>query len=598
MFRSLRWRLILPFSLLILLTVLLSGALSAWFTLNRFDVFVTDEGRMAAEELAPFLEAYYAYHGGWEGLADLLNTPADSLDALDGLYPAWDSSVDWIEVAAGVLGIDPETLWDRLDQNSIAEIATDLGVDPDKVVEAIVEAERKAIEEVVAAGGLSSEQAELEMKWVSEIVHSYVYEDGYGVAEGDSSGLEYPELSKTEVEWLLSALWGGAHFLITDERGGVIFDSTGKRVGERLSGSATRMGVSLADPRNGDFIGFVLIPAGSGYYSTQQMAFLKGVMKSLVISGLVAGLLALVAGLFVARRVTAPVTALTQAAQKLASGACPGRLPVHTQDELGQMSEAFNRMANAIEQQRDLRIRLVHDIMHELYTPLSVIQLEVEAIRDGLQTPEQASEQLQKEIDALRKLIEDLSLLAEMEAGETRLQREPTDPVQLLSDAMQRWQPRAQAAGISLNFVPPSFTLPRVNVDPSRLAQVLGNLISNAIHYTPAGGRVELRCETAATPNPTRDGASPAGDASAYVCITVADTGDGIAPEDLPFVFERFYRTDRARARRSGGRGLGLAIVREIVERHGGEVWVESTLGKGSTFGFSLPALSGAMSCG
>jgi len=587
MFRSLRWRLLLLFGLSILLTVVLSGALSAWFTFNHFDVLVSDEGSQAAAEIAPILAAYYGYHGNWEGLADLLQATPDSAESDTAL---WESSIDWFKIAAETLQVDEDKLWNSLDEGgSLADTATSLGVDPQVVVQAIVDAERSAMADAVAAGELDQGQMDAELRWIGDFARGFVFASN---SESQLDVLAAPddvELTAAEVNWLLGTSWQGVNFLVTDEKGTVRYDSTGESVGQHLPAKTLEQGAPLFNPNNDTFIGYVLVPAGTGYYTTQQSAFLNSVLRSLVISGLVAGLLALVAGLLIARRVTAPVTALTQAAQRLAEGGRPERLPVQTDDELGQMSVAFNQMARAIEQQRDLRTRLVHDISHELYTPLSIIQLEVEAIKDGLQTPQEASEQLQRETNTLRKLIDDLALLAEMETGEVQLRREPVDLGHLLSEAVQRWHSQAEAAGVSLDLAPSQYLLPEVEVDPRRMAQVLGNLIANAIHYTPAGGHIDVGYAIATTSNPIHESRSQPEGASAYVHVTIADTGEGIADEDIPFVFERFYRTDRARSRWAGGRGLGLAIVREIIEHHGGEVWVKSTSGEGSTFGFSIP---------
>ena len=130
----------------------------------------------------------------------------------------------------------------------------------------------------------------------------------------------------------------------------------------------------------------------------------------------------------------------------------------------------------------------------------------------------------------------------------------------------------------------PSGSLPPVQADPVRISQVLGNLISYALKHTSSGGFIEIKCFESSSIKP---GASPGN--SSYIWTTVADNGEGINPEDLAYVFDRFYRADRSRNRRTGGRGLGLAIVRQIIESHGGEVWAEARLGEGSTFGYSLP---------
>jgi len=269
------------------------------------------------------------------------------------------------------------------------------------------------------------------------------------------------------------------------------------------------------------------------------------------------------------------VTALTAASRRIAAGDWGVRLPVRSGDELGQMSAAFNRMAEELGRQRELRHRLVNAIAHELNTPLSVIQLEVEAMRDGMQGPDQAAEGVLREIELLRGLVEDLSFLAETDAGMLQTHPRPVGLLDLVERARVRWQSQADAAGIVLTveWAGAGKDGPQVMADPMRIEQVLGNLLSNALRYTPPGGSVTVRVL--------------ASEEEAHV--VVQDTGEGIPAADLPHIFERFYRADRSRSRSTGGRGLGLSIVRQVVEAHGGRVWVESQVGVGSTFGFSLP---------
>jgi signal transduction histidine kinase len=244
------------------------------------------------------------------------------------------------------------------------------------------------------------------------------------------------------------------------------------------------------------------------------------------------------------------------------------------------MGVAFNAMAASLETQRALRNRLVDDVAHELNTPLSVIQLELEALRDGMQTPAEAAARVGAEIKHLRNLVDDLATLAESDEEMLQLNLKTVDLGKLAAEAALRWQSPAEAAEISLQLNIPD-GLPPVQADPARIAQVFGNLLSNALAHTPQGGRVTISLRA-------QQPASPA-DSPELVAVTVTDTGEGIPPEDLPHVFERFYRADRSRTRTTGGRGLGLAIVRRIIERHGGRVWVESQPGAGSTFGFALP---------
>jgi two-component system OmpR family sensor kinase len=255
------------------------------------------------------------------------------------------------------------------------------------------------------------------------------------------------------------------------------------------------------------------------------------------------------------------------------------------------MSITFNQMAEALATQRTLRQRLVNDLSHELNTPLSVIQLEMQALRDGLQTPAQAFEQVQGEIELLRNLVRDLSNLETTDNGHFPLQCEPVDLLALAQRAIKRWQAKAESKGVTLTLAAPVDLLPITEADPARLTQVLGNLLDNALRHTETGGTITVACQVAtlaalALPPTYRPVTALTGPG---LVMTVSDTGCGIPAADLPHLFERFYRVDSSRNRRSGGRGLGLAIVRQIITAHGGHLWVRSSEGQGSCFGFWLP---------
>ena len=276
---------------------------------------------------------------------------------------------------------------------------------------------------------------------------------------------------------------------------------------------------------------------------------------------------------WLSRRITAPVTALTEATQAIAQGDTT-HLPVTSSDELGQMSAAFNQMTSTLETQRKLRRRLINDVSHELNTPLSVIQLEARGLRDGLQTPEIASDHIIQEVDRLRGLAIDLNWLAETDYDELRLTLEPSSIYELLTAEVDRWQPQSQTRQVELSLQV-SADLPDMDLDRMRMSQALGNVLSNAIHYTEADGNIVLRAEI---------------ESQESLAISIIDDGIGIHATDLPHVFDRFYRTDQSRSRVIGGTGLGLAITRAIVEAHGGTVAVTSDgLGQGVTVTFRLP---------
>jgi signal transduction histidine kinase len=224
------------------------------------------------------------------------------------------------------------------------------------------------------------------------------------------------------------------------------------------------------------------------------------------------------------------------------------------------MSEAFNRMTFALETQRELRRRLINDLSHELNTPLSVIQLEAAGLRDGLQTPREASWHIIQEVDRLRGLVTDLNWLAETDQGEFRLSPQAISIDRLLTSEVQRWQPQSQSRQVELSLVI-SGGLPDMQLDRDRMSQALGNVLNNAISCTENGGHVLVTVELEG------DGA---------LAVRVADDGIGMDAGDLPLVFDRFYRTGRSQSHGIGGTGLGLAITKAIVEAHGGSVTIAS----------------------
>ncbi len=320
-------------------------------------------------------------------------------------------------------------------------------------------------------------------------------------------------------------------------------------------------------------VGHVYVDVNHEFLSAESHGFLNTLLYITVIGGTLTVGVAILLAAWLSGRITAPVTALTEATQAIAQGDT-AQLPVTSSDELGRMSAAFNQMTSALETQRDLRRRLINDVSHELNTPLSVIQLEAKGLRDGLQTPESASDHIIQEVDRLRGLVTDLNWLAETDYGEMRLTLETSSIHELLTAEVDRWQPQSQSRQVELSLqVSPD--LPDMDLDRMRMSQALGNVLSNAINYTEAGGNIVLRAGL---------------ESDEALAISIIDDGIGIHAADLPHVFDRFYRTDQSRSRGIAGTGLGLAITRAIVEAHGGTVAVTSDgLGQGVTVTCRLP---------
>ncbi len=591
---SLRWKITAAFGLVILVTIAFSGALSYWATSTQFEVLITDESGLRAEAIGPLLEASYAYWGNWDGLDEILESYAET-----GLPPAvfadpWVSEVDWWAITLQTLNYSDDELWDAWeDADSLAAVSDSVGVDPDVLQAAIISAEETAVQAAVTAGELTTWEAAEELEWLAEFVDEFIWgsiEDNWEWVDPESEYsyipspyADEPYLTAEGMDWLFSTLLlEHERLLVTDRADRVVYDSIGEMEGEELSPELIENGAELWDYARDEFIGTAIIAAGPGYYSAQETSFLDGVTWSLVVSGMIAGVSALIVGWLLARQVTAPVAALTAATDRIASGNWDERLPVESDDELGHMSAAFNAMAASLATQKQLRNRLVDDVAHELNTPLSVIQLELMALEDGMQTPSEATTHVKREIQLLRSLVNDLAILAETDEGGLQLTPTRIDFDELITATLNRWQSRADLAQITIRYESVN-NLPPIQADQLRMTQVLGNLISNALQHTPSGGEIEIQVNVTTEALPV---STPLG---TYLVVAVRDTGRGIPAEDLPHIFERFYRADPARSRASGGRGLGLAIVQQIVVAHGGAVWAESQVGTGSTLTFALP---------
>jgi histidine kinase len=296
--------------------------------------------------------------------------------------------------------------------------------------------------------------------------------------------------------------------------------------------------------------------------------------QALLVAGICAMIAAIVISLFVSRRIVEPLQDLTEVSQRLALGYYLERTTIRSDDEFARLSQSINQLAEALDQTEQRRLSLLADVAHELRTPLTTIEGYMEGLLDGVIAPdEQTFTVVRHEAERLRRLTEELSLLSRVEAGEVSIKPRPCDPAVLLKDLEARFQPQFSACEIETVFDIPT-NLPKILVDPDRIAQVLINLLSNALRYTPEQGRVQV------TLTPFED----------YVQITVRDSGIGIASEHLPLIFERFYRVDKSRTRASGGTGIGLTIARYLVYAHEGDIWAESDgLGRGAAFHITLP---------
>jgi histidine kinase len=302
--------------------------------------------------------------------------------------------------------------------------------------------------------------------------------------------------------------------------------------------------------------------------------FQAAVNEALFVAASAALVTAVAVSVFVSRRVVTPIRQMMQASQHMAGGHYHERVQVSSEDELGQLARSFNQMAASLEQTEAMRRDLIANVAHELRTPLTTIKGYMEGLLDGVLPPEPGTyQQVYREADRLQRLVNDLQELSRVEAGAYELNRKPIKIAELIQPIAARLQPQFDEKGVSLKLNLP-FHLPTILADEDRISQVLLNLVGNALQYTPAGGAVTITAE-----NHTSE-----------LHIIIRDTGLGIPTEHLPHLFTRFYRVDKSRSRAGGGSGIGLTIVKHLIEAHGGRVWVESRgTGQGSTFGFSLP---------
>lgn len=304
-------------------------------------------------------------------------------------------------------------------------------------------------------------------------------------------------------------------------------------------------------------------------------AFNQATLIAVAIAISTAALTALGVSLVVSRRVVRPVQTLAQAAQAIARGGYGARVIAVGTDEVGVLAGAFNEMAEALEHAEQRRRELLSDVAHELRTPLATIGAYVDGLADGVVRPDaDALAALRTETQRLGRLVDDLQKVSRAEERQLDLQVAPVSPGELVVAAVQAAARAYEAKGVEL-ATGVERRLPQLMVDRDRLGELLANLLENALRHTAAGDRVVVS-------------AARRGD---QVELAVADTGEGIAPEHLERVFERFYRVDGARSRATGGSGIGLAIARALVEAHSGSIHAESGgPGRGATFFVTLPA--------
>ena len=579
--KKIKWKVASILSSVVMLTIGLNSIFSLWLTNEGFEIYVSGENKQNAEAIAPLLEKYYSYHGSWDELSNLLNAQRDEY-----MNNVWESDVDWFEIVTQTIGIDTESLYALLDQKQgVAEIALSHGVEPEVVIRNIVEAEQVEIDQAVAMGLISEKAARQNIRLVRAFASTFVL---YGDSE-DSGELFSLVDTPDMVNLLLSTFYFEGQRLVVVSIGGfVVYDSLPDEskniLGSHLREQDLNIGISLYNQETNEQIGTVIVGSFSGIYDTQQEVFLGKINRSFLISGLVASIIGILIGFWLSQHFTEPIEALIEATRQLAKREALVKLPVKSDDELGQLTSTFNLMVDELNEQRLLRRRLLSDVSHELNTPLSIIQLETNGLINNLQTPAEAAYQIQQEVKHLKNIVNDLTWLSETDRGSIRFDFHSLDLVTEIRRLFEHYHPLALTQGVELSLNISSRLKEissEVNADSFRLEQVFRNILDNALQHSHRGGEItiSLRKQTGLC--------SPKN--LACMIIEIHDTGDGIPEKDLPHIFERFYRIDFSRSRKNGGRGLGLAIVQSIIEGHGGRVWANSELNQGTTISYALP---------
>ena len=370
--------------------------------------------------------------------------------------------------------------------------------------------------------------------------------------------------------------WGNLYerrIILTDVDGIVVADSQGTLLGESVESDV--QGVMVSSPWGSGNLGILYMspspPPEMGFPSLNIVFWTIG--RFLLWGGLVAIAFSLLITFFLSQRILAPVKALTRTARRLGKGDLSQRVKFKDKSEVGELAQAFNVMADNLERDEQLQRNMIADVAHELRTPLSNLSGYLEAIRDGVKKPDADTiRSLHEEATLLSRLVNDLQELSLAEAGKLKLNCLAEDIIELIKQTVTVVRSQAMSKGVSISIDLPD-KLPEVNIDSHRISEVLRNLLENAVAHTAKGDSITIAARQQGS----------------WVEVSITDTGEGISAEDLPNIFERFYRVDKSRTRATGGSGLGLTITKRLVEAHGGKIEAWSEPGNGSRFSFTLP---------
>jgi two-component system sensor histidine kinase BaeS len=368
-----------------------------------------------------------------------------------------------------------------------------------------------------------------------------------------------------------------APFVLADPAGKVIAGESsleGYQIGDIIPQKDLKKNQPLEF--EGQAIGWIVAVPNPQARNDIQQNFLGTVQQGLVISSLISLLIALLLGGYLIQSFTRPIRKLVNATEAVSGGNLGYQVDISSKDELGRLAASFNSMSADLEKADQSRKQMTADIAHDLRTPLSILAGYTEALSDGkLAGNQEIFQTMHQQARHLNYLIDDLRTLTLLDSNELNFQLQEIDPGKIIRQAREAFLPMASEKGIQFSLDIKE-DLPRIKLDPDRLTQILGNLIHNALKVLPAGGEISLA-------------GSSAGD---QLQILVSDNGPGISPQDIPFIFTRFFRADKSRQSDQGSSGLGLAITKKLVEAQGGKVEVESQEGKGTTFKLSFPITS------
>ena len=359
-------------------------------------------------------------------------------------------------------------------------------------------------------------------------------------------------------------------FALADQNGRVLIPAGVDEVGDTIPQPTLAKGMPISV--NNVQVGAVIVIGSPPPLGPLEESYLNRTYLALLYAALGASMLALLLGIVLARALTHPIRDLTKAIRAVAGGNLKQNVIVKSKDELGELADAFNQMSTDLDRLVKSRRQMTADIAHDLRNPLTVIGGYIESMREGvLQPTPERLDAIQTEVQHLKRLVEDLRILSQADAGKMSLNLEPVSIPVLLEQTAQSYRALTEKQEITLK-IDVAVDLPEILADPDRLAQVLGNLITNSLRYTPQGGEIALlaRCEAKS------------------VVLSVTDSGKGISSNALPYIFDRFYRADPARTRGDES-GLGLTIAKSIVEAHGGSINAQSAPGKGTSIKIVLP---------